>query len=313
MSATKEEAKQSPTAKMLGKSGGKKAAEPKTEESPVQETTNEEPEAKAQQETKIPTKTAKKSEAKTPEVLGKDLIAEASQEIETLKKEEALKMAKELIDQADFNYFKLGGVLSVIQANEWWKGMGYEKFQNFMSTEYNMPYRKGMYLVQIYNGLVEAQVPWEKVKALGWTKLKELSGILTLDNVDEWVKTASKLSTIQLIEYIKQQNAPEPGSTAPTSVSEITTVTFKVHEDQRQTINDALDKAKSESNTDVNTVALEHICMSYLEGKLGKKTVSPKFDPKTADLSEIFHTRTPEEIMEVFEKVFPDLDVTIKM
>ena len=43
----------------------------------------------------------------------------------------------------------------------------------------------------------------------------------------------------------------------------MTTKTFKVHEDQKATIEAAIDKAKAAANTTVDTVALELICMDY--------------------------------------------------
>lgn len=286
---------QSPTAKLLGKQTGKKAtykAAPAT--------------TKKAAGTKAPA-----TKAKEPEVLGKDLITDASQHIEMLTKETALAEIKTLIDDTEFNQFKIGGVLSIIQANGWWEGQGHESFKDFMETEYGMAYRKGMYLIGIYNGLVESGVPWEKVKEVGWTKLKELAGLLTLENVDMWVGKAKELSTTQLIEYIKQYNTSgggEPGATAgQAAASSVSTMTFKLHADQRDTVNQALEKAMKDNNTDVQTVALEFICMQYLEGALGKQTKGK------VGLKTMMVNSTPEEVMGVFEQVFPDLNVTIEV
>ncbi len=293
-----EAAETSPTAKMLaGKKGGGKKAGEKTEEKAAE--TTEAPKEKAQAP-------AKKEKVQTPEVLGADLIEAASKEVETLDKVHALELAKQLVNDTDFNYFKLGGVLAVIQANSWWEGSGHDSFKDFMQSEYGMPYRKGMYLIAIYNGLVGANIPWEKVKALGWTKLKELAGILSSENVDEWVLRAENMTTLQLIEYIKSSETPAPaGSSTTPGSNEVTTLTFKVHADQKQTVQDAVNKAKKENNTEGAAVALEYICMQYLEGGLGKA--------KKVTMEEMMQGQTPETVMAAFEKVFPHLNVTVEM
>lgn len=274
----------------------------------------------------VPAKKEKKTTpAKSAEVLGPDLIQEASKEIEQLTKDDALKLAHDLVEDTDFNYFKLGGVLSSIQANGWWEGKGFETFKDFIEAEYGLQYRKGMYLIAIYNGLVEANVPWDKVKELGWTKLKELSTMLTHDNVDEWVKRAKNMSTIQLIEYIKSEKAgggTESGTTT-TTPSEVSTMTFKVHPDQKETIETAIEKQMADSGTEFKPVALEYICQNYMESTLGKKKKDAGEAPDFATLLKdqdklevmktLFDTSTPEEVMGVFEKVYPNLNVTIEM
>ena len=44
----------------------------------------------------------------------------------------------------------------------------------------------------------------------------------------------------------------------------VTTITFKVHPDQKEIINQALEKAKQVIPTQVQTVALEGICQEYM-------------------------------------------------
>jgi len=269
-------------AKMLGKKGGDKAATKKASE--------------------------KKAEVSTP-----DLIKETSTLCEKLTKVKALNLARKLSDDIEFNYFKLGGVMSVMQANGFWDdSVGpddekYDSFKVFMETEYGMPYRKGMYLIQIYNNLVESGVSWDDVKDIGWTKLKEISGFITPENVDEWRERALSMTTIQLIEYIKALDASggENKEQALDDSSKSTTITFKVHEDQKQTIQDAVTKSMKENKTEFQSVGIEYICMGYLEGKVGKikKVEKPLIDViKNTDIEELFG---------VIEAVFPQYDIMV--
>jgi len=238
-----------------------------------------------------------------------DLIVETAHELENLKKDVAFKLVSELAENVDYTYFKLGGVLSVIQSNNWYGDEGYETFRSFVETEYGIHYRKAMYLVAIYNGLVDSGVTWDSVKGLGWTKLKELAHLLTPQNVKKWVKVASDLTVLQLIEYIKEQNKGtlEKGKDAKDSdAAAVSSMTFKVHKDQKEVIEEALEKAKGEANTEVNTVALEAICLSYMSG--GKKA---KAAPKKQTLAEQMGDHTWEQVLEEFEKLWPDVDISV--
>lgn len=245
-----------------------------------------------------------------------DLIVQTSHEVENLNAESAIGLAHKLIEDTEFSFFKLGGVLAAIQSNEWWQGQGYETFKQFIEEEFSMPYRKAMYFVAIYNGLIESGVPWEKVKNLGWTKLKELSSILTLDNMDGWIEKASSMTTIQLQEEIKN-SATGPateGAAEQTKVTTVQTMTFKLHEDQKEIVRAAVDKAKKDFNTEFDAVAIEHIATSYLEGGTGKaKTVTKEVIKEVpADLTATMKAMKWEDVLGVFEQVFPNVNLTIE-
>ena len=251
------------------------------------------------------TKVTAKSKAKV------DLIESTVTEVENLTAESAVAEAHNLIEGAEFNYFKLGGVLAVIQENGWWSESGHENFKTFIEAEMGLPYRKAMYLIEIYQSLVEAEIPWDTVKDVGWTKLKEIAKLLTQENADEWVQRANEMTTIQLVEYIKasqQSETAEEGDEETTKATKVSTMTFKVHEDQKETIRTALDKAKEEAGTEYDTVALEGICIQYMEGTLGKKTKG-----KAPSMKDLMAKAGVEEVLEVFEECFPNVDLTVEM
>lgn len=248
----------------------------------------------------------------TGEVIGPDLITDTAHELENLSKEKAIPLVKELMEQADFSEFKMGGVLAKIQYEEWFGD--HPNFKTFVEAEFGMNYRKAAYLASIYNGLVEANVPWGKVSSLGWSKLKELTGVLTLENVDEWVEKASNMNVQALIAYVKEMQKPE-GAMVQKEVKTIINKTFKLHEDQKETVEAALEKSRGEMGTENDTVALEHICIEYL-------SQTSKAKPKALTLHQQFkaimekHGNTEaavEEIFGVFGELFPDVDVSVSM
>lgn len=238
---------------------------------------------------------------------GEDLIIETAHKVENLSQEQAYSLAHKLIEDGNYNDFELGGVLSVIQSNKWYDEAQYKSFRLFVEKEFGFTYRKAVYLIAIYDNLVAAGIPWEKVKDLGWTKLRELASLLNKENVDEWVKAAKGMTNVQLVEYIKakaQGTLANPGDVAEDEAHKTSTISFKVHADQKETINAAIEKAMNEANTDVKTVALEAICLNYLNNG---KIVSVA--PAAGDLKAIFKGMAPDAILDAFSEVFPQIDL----
>jgi hypothetical protein len=236
-----------------------------------------------------------------------DIIVQTAKEIGALDKASAIEIVPSLMESVDFSYFKLGGVLSAIQDNGWWEGSA-PTFKAFIQDSFGLHYRKAMYLINIYNGLVEANIPWDKVSGLGWTKLKELADILTTENVDWWVAQAESLSTLNLIEAVKAAKSvglSADGTTAP-EVAGVSTITFKVHPDQKETIQQAIAQALEEANTEFKGVALEALCMNYLAGGTTKKVPTPS-------LISIMEASTLEDVFDAFEVVFPEVDITAEV
>ncbi|MEY9560515.1 hypothetical protein [Sinorhizobium fredii] len=222
------------------------------------------------------------------EVVEDDVIIDLAHEIENMKEKDARQMVTVLADQGEVTNFKLGGVLSLIQANKWFEP--YASFQEYIEKEHGLNYRKAIYFIGFYNDLVESKVPWEKVKGIGWTKLKEIAGIITPENVDEWVEKAMKNNTITLIDMVKKHLAKDQaGAIADQSTKTLSTKTFKMHQEQRDTVEAALSKAKDQSGTTVDTVALEYICLEYLGGQtLEKKLQSMGIEAALAAVEKAF-------------------------
>lgn len=236
-----------------------------------------------------------------------DIIVQTAKEIGDLDRETAIEVVPALIDSVDFSYFKLGGVLSTIQDNDWWTGEA-STFKEFIQDNFGLHYRKAMYLINIYDKLVESGIPWGKVSGIGWTKLKELADILTVDNVDEWVEKANSMTTLNLQAAVKAYKAGElstDGTTDPDS-SGVSTFTVKVHPDQKETIKQAIEQAMEEAQTEFKGVALEAICMNYLSGGSTKKAPAPS-------LTSIMEKMDALDVLEAFEVVFPNINITAEI
>lgn len=256
-------------------------------------------------ETKKTTKKSKPSgkdlaqETIAGEILPPSELSDLVHDIENLVEKDAKEMASKLADASDFMIFQLGGVLSVIQANGWFAP--YANLKEYVEKAHGILYRKAVYYIKIYNGLVESKVPWSEVKHLGWTKLKELADLMTLDNYKDWVGIAEDQTTLQLIETIakhKQAQAGQAQIGSETSTT-VTTKTFKVHEDQKDIIEAALDKAKEEGSTSVDTVALTYICQEYVAG------------PAKLSLKQRMEQAGIEQALEAISLAFPTYDFNV--
>jgi len=254
----------------------------------------------------MPTSNKKKVKKPTKTTLVDELEVLAHS-VEGLDKEAAFAAIHPLLESVDATYIRLGGILTVIRDHAWWHEEGYPTFKELLEGKIGLKYRKAMYLVQIYEDLINSGVTWGEVKSLGWCKLKEISPVITKDNVEEWVAKAQNLTVLQLREVVSKFKAQVLESTpvSPDTLSTTTTtLSIKCHEDQKSTIKQAIDKAKGEAHTEYDAVALEAVCINYLTG--GKVT-------KPKSLKAVLEKYQPEEVLEAFGELWPDIEVTVLM
>ena len=266
-------------------------------------------------------KTTKKASKKKTSKAQKteDVIVTVAHEVENMTKDAAFEAAATLEDDIEFSYFRLGGILARIHTEQWYTEEGFEKFPEFVESRFGIKRSKAFHLIGIYNGLLESGVPWEEVKDVGWSKLKELVNVMTKKNVKGWVKRAKDMTVMQLIAYIKDQNAGDGTKGSESDAKKISSMTFKVHDDQKELINQALDKAKTETGSEFPAVALEAISMDYLAGpsKPAKEVETDAKDEKPAKptkavLKDYMENFTWEEVLGVFEEIWPDVDLMVE-
>lgn len=261
-----------------------------------------------------------------------DILAKTATEIEnTADAVVANSRIYELESEAAFTDIRLGGYLSLVQTKQWFGD--HSTFKAYVEAETSMEYRKALYLISIYNSLVEANVPWELAAPVGWSKLKDLATILTEDNAKAWLEKAAGITQAQLaadIAVYKKELAAgnTTTSSAPPSDSTVKQWAVKLHEDQKDTVEAAVDKAMKEGNTDSKAVALEYIATDYLASTGKKSGTAAKAGPiKAADAVKVIEVKDffvelakqagPEKrvlvakaVLEAFDAVFPEVDIT---
>lgn len=229
-----------------------------------------------------------------------NLILDIAHEVESLTKTKALNEADRLAENIEVNYFKMGGILKLITDNSWFEG--YDSFDDFVEEKYGFADRKARYLISIYDNLVTKMIPWEKVSHLGWTKLKDLASVLTLENVDDLVAKAEKL-TVKELQAMLKAGQGEGGEKTAKTTDDIVKITFKLKADQSEVVQQALAKAKGELHTDFDSVALENICSGYVGGTTHVN--------KPFSLDEVIEATGFEPLLKRIAELFPAYDIVV--
>lgn len=253
----------------------------------------------------IPMEITKAPTQKKATLLSKDdLLQAVAHEVETVKNEQqAHKELSNAFQSSEMNLFRMGGLFAVIQTKGWFAGQ--KNLRDFCDHVANVNYRKAMYLIEIYKALVASNVRWEQVESIGWTKLKEIANQLTPENVTEWTQRCSDMTHIELLEFLKQQKSLPSATDNVEEINEhksrMTTKTFKIFEDQKETLKAAIERAKEENATEHDAVALEAICMHYLEG-----TVAP-----LQSVRDFVKQHSPVDILQEIQSQYEDIDFKV--
>lgn len=178
--------------------------------------------------------------AMSGDVLGPDPLTSAAHEIENLSEARAHAMVAEIADARDFDAFRLGGVLARIHREKWFAGAGYADFRSYVEGRHGFRLRKAHYLVSIYESVIDLGLTWAELKPVGWSKLKELVGVITKDNASAWLATAAAdgMTVLKLHGLVQAAKGEVKGegtqrrvasSELAISASAITDAQFKAH------------------------------------------------------------------------------------
>ena len=271
-------------------------------------------------------------EAKTGEIVD-DALLNRSLSVDNLKADQLVTRFNELNENENLNFFEIAGLLWRINNDGIWQnaelGYNYNSFKDFVDAgELDVSYRNALRQAEMYKGMVNLGITYDQVKKVGgWTKCYTLvsSKILTPDTVLEWIDLAAGMSKADLEAALKQKQAQLAGNVEPmdgeggegsggdggATQNETTTLKFALHADQLETVNEAIDQAKIKSDTTVNSVALEYICVDYLSGNLGTKDQPTPQQDKT--LEEILKEHDITDAVAAFEKAFPNVKLKVEL
>lgn len=268
----------------------------------------------------------------SPEVTGfdpNDVIHQTVAEVQAIEtQDEAIEKILSAQDVSEFNFFVIGGVLASMQANSW-GGEG-ESFYAFVLETFGYKIRKAQILIQVYHKLVGCGATWAEAKVVGWGKLAVIATHLEPENYKDWFKKAANATHLELAQLVKAANAngapPDPNAES----TPLKKLTFAIHEDQEETIQEAIQKAKELGDTTFDGQALELMSADFLAGDAAAASDGPVEESQAdaeesagpVDLRKLFESLTTasgnsddaaQKILTAFDEVFGDIHVVVYM
>jgi len=246
-----------------------------------------------------------------------DPIHMMSHEVENIEEADLKDRLAELALDVGNNKFLIGGLLSIVTSKSLFTQWGYEKFKDWVHAETDFELRKAQHLIRNYNRVVDLDIPFAKFQNIGWTKISMLLNVLSQENVDQWVAKAKALDIDSLNKEIKEARAAEAGSESaePNEGAKTKQKLFKFHDDQLDTVQNAIDMMKEQLPTEHENVAIEHICALYLTAQLqGDDAVSPQPTSKDEivrmllDLFQALKDLDGETDVSIWEEILPPIE-----
>lgn len=159
---------------------------------------------------------------------------------------------------------------------------GYNSYKDWVEAELGIDYKKAQRLKRIWYRLeIEMKELDPELKrriiACGWTKVREVIKVLTLQNAQEWAEKAERLNYLELMKSVKEYKSTlldfyEPEtmtkdsdtSPFPTPEPKIHYERFALFKDQLDNLWAALHQASKLSNKDTKSLNLDLICTDFL-------------------------------------------------
>lgn len=178
-------------------------------------------------------------------------------------------------------FVEIGELLLEAHTGSYHLALGFPTFEAWVEARLEMSYRKARYLAECFKVLIqEFQVPRGTVAQLGWTKAKELIPVLKAgtqfpqedpeapplapaENRAQWLAAAAEHTTSELNLMVREAQSP-PGA-AETQHEEYTTLGIGLFESERAVIEEAIELAKLEAQTERTGTALLRICQDYIQ------------------------------------------------
>jgi len=230
-----------------------------------------------------------------------DPISDLAHEIESLGKSDAIARLIELEDAHEQTYFEIGGLLSVMQKEKWFDPSA--SLDEWVENNTAMKRSKARALIQIYTAIVESGVAWTEVRDIGWTKLRAIARVLDKESAHHWIAVASNHSKKEIIELVKQHLTASGGAVAGSS-NATRVRSFKLHEDQAENVNAAIEKMKKSSNTTDDSAALAAICLDYVGGPtLQQRFVGLEPDVVAKTFSDVLNNLDRETALTILHSI----------
>jgi len=171
----------------------------------------------------------------------------------------------------DDSFVSLAENLHKFSSMEYYQQFGYSRFTEFAEKEVRIGSRKSEYMVKIWNFVKDCGIPTKEVKKLGWSKMKEVARVASVETAKAWMEKAKMMSTRDLIAEVKKHKNPSKPGDENGSTTEFK---FTVDTDESTIVTDATNLAKTlGAKTDADAMLV--ICQEWMEFKGESPVITP--------------------------------------
>lgn len=190
---------------------------------------------------------------------------------------------------------------------------GYESYREYAEHELGLHVRKANFLRNIYYTLYVslqdlAETVRQRILALGYSKVRTLVGVLSVENAERWLERAEKLTFVELQAVIAQyrqqlaeekRKAKDEGKDPAAVVAEVPEQAameviverFGLYPEQQAVVDEALRIAGDISGSDKRGHNLTLICMDYMATNGAAPPGAAAFAHYLSTLENIFQVR----------------------
>lgn len=193
--------------------------------------------------------------------------------------------AKDLSNRINRDYMDLGEILYTVwdtpidgnpQKPPVYTAWGYTTFSDYAEQELGLHRRNAEHLRRIYYVLEKElkglnPILRRKFVGLGRSKARELVRVLTMQNAEEWITMAERVSYKELLATIKQsleetdvEESVKGPSETPKPIESAKKRTFLLYPEQDSNVNLAISRAQEMSNSEKIGHNLDLICTDFL-------------------------------------------------
>ena len=178
------------------------------------------------------------------------------------KIDEILAWDKDRTRERDLRFVDLGRYLCEVRAGQYWRLEKMKSFDEFIEKRFPDSRRKAYYLMAIHEHLT--RVPKQQLRAMGWTKAKELAKVARRDGERfesaPWVHKAQELPREEFKREVERHLTGR--ETEPCEI-----LYFKLYKSQLKVIEQAIETAALMLGSDKSrSYCLEMICADFLAG-----------------------------------------------
>lgn len=195
---------------------------------------------------------------------------------ELTEREDAISVLNRLAENVNSSYYDIGCILYTLKENDIYKTMDGNKYysdthsnwKRFCEDKLNVSYRTAQYWLNLYHYFDKMGITKDRIKHIGWSKVKELIDLTDDVNVLERAIVVAEEGTIQdlkaHIAIVESMSTPVGEDNREQVKSK--KLTFVYYEAAADAVTEVLEEIAKENNGSMSE-ALFQLCVEYKQNK----------------------------------------------